>query len=80
MNDISHLLDEDRFLRMPEVRETTGLSRPQIYLLISKGQFPKQIKLGEKASAWLQSEIRNWMQSRIVKSRAVSAGKGNELS
>ena len=63
--------ETDRFLRMPEVREATGLSRPQIYLLISKGEFPKQIKLGEKASAWLQSEIRSWMQSRIVHSRSL---------
>ena len=60
---------DDRFLRMPEVRAMTGISRPQIYLLISRGKFPKQVKLGEKASAWLRSEILQWMESRIRNSR-----------
>ena len=69
MNDNIRLQNDDRFLRMPEVRETTGLSRPQIYRLISRGEFPKQVKLGEKASAWLQSEIKDWMNSKIVASR-----------
>ena len=68
------LKTNDRFLRLPEVRLTTGLSRAHIYLLISKGSFPKQVKLGEKASGWLLSEIRDWMQSRIIKSRAVNSG------
>ena len=66
------LKTNDRFLRLPEVRLTTGLSRAHIYLLISKGSFPKQIKLGEKASAWLRSEIFAWMESRITDSRSTS--------
>jgi len=73
MIDVSYLLDDDRFLRMPEVRETTGLSRPQIYRLISRGEFPKQIKLGDEASAWLQSEIKDWMNSKIVASRKANS-------
>ena len=72
MNDTAQFPHADRFLRMPEVLEIAGLSKPQIYLLISKGQFPKQIKLGEKSSAWLLSEIIGWMESRIAASRGTS--------
>jgi len=52
----------DRYIRLPEVRHLTGLSKAQIYLLVSQGRFPKQIKLGERAAAWIESEVRAWMQ------------------
>lgn len=65
----------DRIMRMPEVMETVGLSRPQLYLLISQGKFPKQIKLtpGGKAAGWLQSEVLDYINSRVVESRAQAA-------
>jgi len=64
---------EDRFLRMPEVKKTTGLSKAYLYLLISEGKFPKQYKLGERASGWLESEIRDWMNSRIANRKDIAA-------
>ena len=60
------LTNDDRFLRMPEVRSITALSRAHIYLLISKDEFPKQYKLGERAAGWLESEVLAWMQSKIT--------------
>ena len=60
------LTNDDRFLRMPEVRLITALSRAHIYLLISKDEFPKQYKLGERAAGWLESEVLAWMQSKIT--------------
>ena len=71
MTIVSTMAADDRFLRMPEVRDLIGLSRPQIYLLVSRGKFPKQVKLGEKASAWLRSEVLEWMESRIRESRDI---------
>lgn len=56
----------DRFMRLPEVISTCGLSRSTIYDLISREQFPSQISLGGKNVAWLASEIDGWMQSRIA--------------
>lgn len=56
----------DRFMRLPEVISTCGLSRSTIYELISREQFPSQISLGGKNVAWLASEIDNWMQVRIA--------------
>lgn len=69
-----YLKNEDRFLRMPEVRNLTGLSRAHIYQLIVKREFPKQYKLGERASGWLESEVRAWMLGRIAVSN-VSGGR-----
>ena len=68
-------IQNDRFLRMPEVKITTGLSRAHIYLLISKNEFPGPYKLGDRASGWLESEVRKWMNLRIAISRGES-GEG----
>jgi prophage regulatory protein len=54
----------DRYIRLPEVRHLTGLSKASIYSLIVQGKFPKQIKLSDRASAWVESSVRAWMQSR----------------
>lgn len=55
-------------LRLPVVMTRTGLSRSSIYLLMSKGQFPKQVSLGERAVGWLESDIDRWVESRTQKS------------
>ena len=58
-----------RFIRMSEVKSTTGLSRSHIYDLISKGSFPRQYKLGQRASGWLESEVSDWMELKICESQ-----------
>lgn len=63
----------DRFMRLPEVISTCGLSRSTIYDLISREQFPSQISLGGKNVAWLASEIDGWMQARIAQRAGCSA-------
>jgi prophage regulatory protein len=52
-------------LRLPMVMRITGLARSTIYKLISQNQFPVPIKLSKRAVAWLQSEIENWVSSRV---------------
>ena len=58
-----------RFIRISEVKSTTGLSRSHIYDLISKGAFPRQYKLGERASGWLESEVSDWIELKICESQ-----------
>ena len=53
-----------KFLRLPEVAARCGYSRPSIYRLISIGAFPRPVKLGARASAWRESDIEQWCQSR----------------
>ncbi|MGH8603579.1 MAG: helix-turn-helix transcriptional regulator [Gammaproteobacteria bacterium] len=59
---------EDRamnLIRLPEVKRITGLSRSTIYLLMRKGKFPEPIKITAVATAWLETEVSAWIQSRI---------------
>lgn len=55
-----------RLLRPTDVVERTGLSRSQVYALISEGKFPPFIKLSARASAmpeaWLNAFVE--MQAR----------------
>ena len=57
-----------RFMRLPEVKSVTGLSRSHIYDLISRGEFPSQYKLRGRASGWLESEVSDWVCLQIENS------------
>lgn len=59
--------------RLPDVKARCGLSRSEIYRRIAAGDFPKPIKLGERASAWAEHEVTAWIAARIA---ARDAGKG----
>ena len=61
----------DRFLRWPEVKQRIGYSRSQIHLLIKQGSFPAPVKLGARASAWLQSSMNEWISGRVAASIAM---------
>ncbi len=56
---------KNKFLRLSDVKERTGLSRSTIYLNISKNTFPRPISLGARCVGWLESEIDEWIQNRI---------------
>jgi prophage regulatory protein len=58
-----------RFLRLKEVLAICGKSRSSIYDAIRKGEFPKPVKLGANSSAWINSEIDEWIQRCIRASR-----------
>ncbi|MBD2791037.1 AlpA family transcriptional regulator [Xenorhabdus sp. 42] len=60
----------ENLIRLPEVQRRTGYSKAWIYKLISDGAFPKQIKLGSRSIAFIESEIDNWIALRIAESRA----------
>ncbi|MEQ1965257.1 AlpA family transcriptional regulator [Xenorhabdus khoisanae] len=57
-------------IRLPEVQRRTGYSKAWIYKLISDGEFPKQVKIGPRSVAFIESEIDNWIAQRIAESRA----------
>ena len=64
--------DAGRIVRLREVMRITGLARSTIYQKIADGEFPKQIKLGERSVGWLASEIGRWIDERIAVSRAAN--------
>ena len=55
----------ERFIRLDELISKTGLGRSTIYRMMDNGEFPKPINLTSNKVAWLQSEINNWMQSKV---------------
>lgn len=57
-------------LRLPAVKNRTGLSRSSIYLRITNGEFPKPIPLGGRAVGWLEEDIDNWLAQKVEESRA----------
>ena len=59
---------KEELIRLAVVISITGVSRSKTYELISKNQFPKQVKLGNtKSSAWVKSEIYAWNAEQIAK-------------
>ena len=55
----------DSFLRINQVMEITALKKSTIWWLVSKKEFPKQIKISERISVWKKSDIEVWMKSKI---------------
>ncbi|MCL6730235.1 helix-turn-helix transcriptional regulator [Sphingomonas hankyongi] len=51
-----------KLLRLVAVREITGLSRSSIY---ADPGFPKPVKIGPRAVAWVEEEIIGWVGARI---------------
>ena len=56
-------------LRRKQVEQRTGLSRSTIYLRVAQGSFPKAVSLGARAVGWLESEVEEWLNSRVELSR-----------
>lgn len=54
----------ERLMRLPEVIQTVGRSRTSIYYDVKEGLFPEPLKIGRRAIAWKESDIRNWIESR----------------
>ena len=56
-------------LRLPSVKQRTGLSRSSIYLRMTNNEFPASISLGGRAVGWLEQDIDKWIAKRIEESR-----------
>lgn len=60
-----------RFIRCPEVEHRTGKGRSTIYASIKRGNkrfdptFPTPIRIGPGSVAWVESEVDDWIKSRI---------------
>lgn len=54
------------FLRIADVCRVTGLPRATIYEMVSKSNFPKQVRLSPRAVGWIESEVLAWQRERIA--------------
>jgi prophage regulatory protein len=62
-----------RFIRLRVLLTRVPLSRTRIYELVERGSFPAPIKLSERASAWDEAEVEQWMAERRAQSRKAAA-------
>jgi prophage regulatory protein len=52
-------------LRLKQVLKKTGIGRSTIYNKIKSGEFPRPIKLGERSSGWISTEVESWLLQRM---------------
>ena len=55
-----------KILRIKEVTEKTSMCRSQIYQLMDTGEFPQSVRLGPRSVGWVDTEVDNWIKSRIT--------------
>jgi prophage regulatory protein len=67
-----------RLIRIKEVMKLTGISRAYVYVLAHKGEFPAPVKLTERSSAWVEEEVKQWIESRIQERNKVHSDLGQE--
>ncbi len=55
-----------RILRLPSVKEATGLGRTKIYDLMKEGRFPKGRRIaGAHAVGWDSLEVEAWVSNQL---------------
>ncbi|MCZ8395881.1 helix-turn-helix transcriptional regulator [Achromobacter ruhlandii] len=59
-------MTSESLIKLPQVIEKTGRGRTTIY---TDPTFPKPVKIGTRAVAWVQSEVDAWIAQRIAASR-----------
>ena len=57
----------ETFLRLPQVMAKSGLCRSAVYALPN---FPKPVKIGGRATAWVESEVDAWIEATIKANRS----------
>lgn len=55
-----------RILRVPAVCDRVGMSRSVVYVMIKAGTFPRPVPLNDKSVGWIESEIDDWILSRVA--------------
>ena len=55
-----------RLMRINAVTERISMPKSSVYASVAKGEFTRPIKLGERSSAWLESEVTTIINARIA--------------
>lgn len=54
----------EKHYRRRDVEALTGLARSTIYDMMSRGEFPRPVKITGKAVAWPESAVAAWLADR----------------
>ena len=68
---MSNQVLEKRILSAKDVTRQLGISKSGLYNLVKNGYLPKGIPLGPRKVGWLQSDIDDFIQKQLKKSRSV---------
>lgn len=66
------------YLREPQLRELTKLSRSTRWRLERNGMFPKRRRLSSQAVGWLASEVEEWLLTRNEVRQSPSRSNEND--
>ncbi len=55
----------DKIVRLPAVKEVSGLCRSSIYEGVAAGSFPAPVKIGLRAVGWRTSDLTDWLETRV---------------
>jgi len=64
--DLRQAQPSTRLIRLKEVQNRVGLGRSTIYRWMAQGNFPKPVRLGGHAVAWVLADIDHWVSQRMV--------------
>ena len=53
------------FLRLPEMLRRVPYSEAHIWRLEKAGKFPRRVRIGANRIAWVESEVNNWVSSKL---------------
>lgn len=70
MNSVS-----SRVIRLPEVLNRTGLSRSQIYRMVSQKKFPSRVQLSVRTAGWIEREVEDWLAGLVAQRDATLTDK-----
>lgn len=56
-----------RLLRLPSVMHLVGKGKTSLYQAVAAGEFPKPVKIGARAAAWLESEVDAWIAEQVAR-------------
>ena len=60
------MLTTSQFIRLPQVKEITCLSKSSIYRMMDEGDFPKQIAWGARSVVWVRAQVEDWCAQKIA--------------
>jgi predicted DNA-binding transcriptional regulator AlpA len=59
-----------RLLRLPDVLHHVNVSRPTLYRMIARREFPQGIKLGARMTVWDEAAVLQFVRERIEQGAA----------
>lgn len=54
----------DSLITIKKVCEITGISKPSVYRMMKKDDFPKSVQLSKSCVRWSLSEIQQWIEDK----------------